>query len=430
MNLSPDIEVTDGPTLRDILDEGLLPVGLALEIARQILQILADLHRQGSVHHVISPESLILTRDSAGAPRVKLIDPGISRDDGEQISASDIHSFGVVLYELLTGAHPFAAGTAASPLDFEVSDRAGRIPPDLRAIVLTAIAEDPEGRFRSAEEMEAELARIQTRFPLDASPTIALGSLPPRASWIGAPTERPPFRSPGPAAQAGLGTRRRPSRLRLSNRLGASIVLVLLLLVLLTGLRFLLKRQEEPRTAAASEPARESVASTVAETVTDAPQPRREPLAEPAAPQRVAPEPVIREPARKPAHRKDRSVRPAASPERRQAPGKRKLRVAGGREFFESEPAILRSLPAASYPEAALGTGTRAEIVVGVTIDETGAVRDSTIEKSRVQGSAPESIFHEAALAAARRARFDPAREGGLPVRSTSTLTFTFGGAR
>ena len=99
----------------------------------------------------------------------------------------------------------------------------------------------------------------------------------------------------------------------------------------------------------------------------------------------------------------------------------------GGREIFESESAVPLSAPQPRYPEAARGTDTWAEVVVGLTIDETGTVRDPTIEKLRVKGSAPASLFQEAALAAARAARYRPAREQGAPVRSWTTLTFTFG---
>lgn len=101
-------------------------------------------------------------------------------------------------------------------------------------------------------------------------------------------------------------------------------------------------------------------------------------------------------------------------------------RVVVSRDAFESEPAVLLSTPAAEYPDDARGTGTTAEVIVGFTIDETGAVRDPAVESSRVQGSAPEALFVEEALAAARRARFHPARERGIPTRSWNTLTFSF----
>ncbi len=101
-------------------------------------------------------------------------------------------------------------------------------------------------------------------------------------------------------------------------------------------------------------------------------------------------------------------------------------RIVLGRDAFESEPAVLLETPAADYPDAARGTGTSAEVVVGFTIDETGAVRNAVIESTRIQGDAPKAPFEEAALAAAQRARFAPAREQGVPTRSWSTLKFSF----
>ena len=96
------------------------------------------------------------------------------------------------------------------------------------------------------------------------------------------------------------------------------------------------------------------------------------------------------------------------------------------RDVFESEPAVLLSEPTADYPEVARGTGTSAKVIVGFTIDETGTVRNPIIESTRIQGDAPKAPFEEAAVAAARRARFEPARERGVPARSWSTLTFLF----
>jgi TonB family protein len=95
-------------------------------------------------------------------------------------------------------------------------------------------------------------------------------------------------------------------------------------------------------------------------------------------------------------------------------------------DAFESESAVLLSAPAAEYPAAVRETGAWAKITVGFTIDATGIVRDPRIESSWVKGEAPESAFVEAALAAARTARFEPARERGIPTSSWSTLTFTF----
>lgn len=162
MTLPSDIE-DQNPTLRDLLDQGPLPIGMALEIARQILQAPDDLQ-------TLSPDNLVLARDFDGAPVVQRIDPATaaSAENPEPLEApSEIHAFGVLLYELLTAVHPFQGHTSSVPLSFQVSDRQRRLPPELRVIVLTAIAEDPEGRFGSAEALAAELAKIQERYPLE-----------------------------------------------------------------------------------------------------------------------------------------------------------------------------------------------------------------------------------------------------------------------
>jgi eukaryotic-like serine/threonine-protein kinase len=191
-----------GLTLEDVLRSGgPPPLGLALEIASQALRALGYLHRNGFVHRDVAPDNLMLTRGVDGEPLVKLIDLGIAKvlaGEGaatttgiflgkpryaspEQFRAqeidhrSDLYSFGVVFYELLTGRCPVDGNDPASymaghlfrpPLDFAVSDPHGRLPAELRRIVLRTLAKDPAERFPSAADCARELAPLQDRFPV------------------------------------------------------------------------------------------------------------------------------------------------------------------------------------------------------------------------------------------------------------------------
>ncbi len=183
------MEFIDGLNLQEVIKVlGRPGLGLVLEISRQSLEALAYLHRKGIVHRDVSPDNLLVTRDDEGALRVKLIDLGIAKvrggddnltsagtflgkvrysspehfktQDGTEVSAaSDLYSFGVVLYELLTGTYPIKGTSVASlisghlmhpPLDFAESDPDGLVPDELRAIVLTSLEKKPEDRFDSA----------------------------------------------------------------------------------------------------------------------------------------------------------------------------------------------------------------------------------------------------------------------------------------
>ena len=225
------MELIQGVTLEDLLSaHGPPPLGLALEIAQQSLRALGYLHTRGFVHRDISPDNLMLTEDAEGGPAVKLIDLGIAKVLGapteknlthtgtflgkvryaspEQFGfegavqvdpRGDLYSFGLVLYQLLTGHYPVQGRDPSSimaghlfrpPLDFQESDPRGRVPDGLRAVVLRALAKSPADRFPTAQEMSRAMAPF--RQPGDVSEDELQRVLSPPA----APARNPPAPPP------------------------------------------------------------------------------------------------------------------------------------------------------------------------------------------------------------------------------------------
>ncbi len=200
------MEFIDGVTFLELLRRArVLPLPLVLEMSRQSLEALRYLHRRSIVHRDIAPDNLMLTRDEDGSPLVKLIDLGVAKaleggssftvagtflgkvryaspeqfrsQEGVQVEPrSDLYSFGVVLYQLLTGALPMRGSSLSSliaghllepPIPFSATDAEGRVPQDLRELVLQALAKKPEDRPASAGAFIHALEGIQERFPLD-----------------------------------------------------------------------------------------------------------------------------------------------------------------------------------------------------------------------------------------------------------------------
>ncbi|MCP4655701.1 MAG: protein kinase, partial [bacterium] len=201
------MEYIRGTDLQQVIGRRRLPsLPLALEIARQSLRALGFLHQNGFVHRDISPDNLMLCCDYDGNPLVKMIDLGIAKslESSQDLTASgtfmgklrysspehfgsqgtagvearsDLYSFGVVLYEFLTGRYPIrgdgdsqiiAGHLFHQPLEFAESDPHDRIPDELRSAVLKALDKDPERRFPVAAEFAARLERLQACFPLTA----------------------------------------------------------------------------------------------------------------------------------------------------------------------------------------------------------------------------------------------------------------------
>ena len=190
------LEYVQGRTLKEILREhGHPSLGLTLQIALQTLSALAHLHRHRVVHRDVSPDNLMLSA-SADGPAIQLIDLGIAKDldvetditktrdfvgklkysapeifrHGSQMAdrRSDLYSFGIVLYELLTGRFPIVGTDHASlmaghllhgALSFSEADPDGLVPVQLREAVLRSLNKEPDQRFGSAEDMSVEIRR-------------------------------------------------------------------------------------------------------------------------------------------------------------------------------------------------------------------------------------------------------------------------------
>jgi beta-lactam-binding protein with PASTA domain/predicted Ser/Thr protein kinase len=182
------MEFLDGRSLKElIVSRGPAPTSVAIDYTRQVLAALRFAHRNGIVHRDIKPHNVLVD----GEGRLKVTDFGIARAGASQMTeagsiigtaqylspeqakgspvnqTSDLYSVGVVLYELLTGVVPFTGDTpveiamkhlSATP-DAPSSHRA-EIPRELDKIVMRALAKDPDERYQTAEEMDADLARV------------------------------------------------------------------------------------------------------------------------------------------------------------------------------------------------------------------------------------------------------------------------------
>src|ERR687895_38285 len=184
-------------TLKEaVADRQPLPIREAIDYARQILAALRFAHRNGIVHRDIKPHNALMDDDG----RLKVSDFGIARagaasqmtEAGSIIGTaqylspeqargaavdhrSDLYSLGIVLYELLTGTVPFTGDTPVeiamkhlSKVPEPPSAKRPEIPRALDQVVLRALAKDPDDRYGSAEEFDAELAQVAEGLPVSA----------------------------------------------------------------------------------------------------------------------------------------------------------------------------------------------------------------------------------------------------------------------
>jgi serine/threonine-protein kinase len=200
------MEYLEGANLADAVRRcGRMPASLGLFIADHVLAALSFMHEKGAIHRDIAPDNIMLTREESGLVRAKLIDLGIAKilDAGEELTVmnqfigkvryaspeqvasrdatgtidgrSDIYSLGTVAYELLTGVKAFRGDNILELLHahqvgrivpFEESDPEGELSPELREVLLRAMAVNPDDRFASAAEFRLALSPLLPGSPL------------------------------------------------------------------------------------------------------------------------------------------------------------------------------------------------------------------------------------------------------------------------
>ena len=252
------MELVEGETLSTRLARGAMPIGEALDVARQMADALARAHKVGIVHRDLKPGNVMINHDGL----VKVLDFGLAKvgahhnDDertaeetrlaltragtalgtfgymspeqaiGDAVDArSDVFSFGVVLYLMLTGALPFEGDTNTEllrALHFGEPKDLASVRPDVPAwvvsVVRKALAKEPNDRFEHMGEVVAALRQPPPPLPpppLPPPPVPPLTLSPPPLPVLPSPTADVPV---SPALRPRRGRRRegrRPARRRI-----------------------------------------------------------------------------------------------------------------------------------------------------------------------------------------------------------------------
>ncbi|MBN1966982.1 MAG: protein kinase [Anaerolineae bacterium] len=270
----------EGGSITERITRGPMPVEEVERIVRQVASALDYAHRQGVVHRDIKPDNILLSSEGhatiADFGIVKMVAAGGSnltatggmvgtmaymapeQAQGKEVSAaSDIYSFGVTVYEMLTGRQPYIADTPMQVMFKHISDpipdireHIANMPPDLSLVMQRVLAKDPDARYPRAGEFAVAFAKAvrgvegaalvrddaatQAQTPTSARPLITATEPDPERTMAG-PTLAVSGESPTTLVTGQGGGSGGINRWLLLGGLGAVIVVAVLLVALLGG---------------------------------------------------------------------------------------------------------------------------------------------------------------------------------------------------
>jgi serine/threonine protein kinase len=195
------MEFVEGKTLREIVPVKKMQDGITYAI--QIAEALQEAHTHGIVHRDIKAENIMVNSKN----QVKVMDFGLAKlkgtlkltktsstigtlaymapehIQGEEVDArSDIFSFGIVLYEMLTGHLPFRGEHEAAMVYSIVNEEPTPVQQYIPAIsseivhiIDRALDKDPEDRYQSAHEMTIDLRRAKKESTRIVKPSASQG---------------------------------------------------------------------------------------------------------------------------------------------------------------------------------------------------------------------------------------------------------------